>query len=575
MRLYNGDCIEVLKQLEENSVDAIVTDPPYELGFMGKSWDGTGIANDKEMWADVLRVLKPGGHLLAFSGTRTYHRMAVAIEDAGFEVRDMIEWVYGSGFPKSRNIGLDVDKRNGVTKNRGKAFVVAGQSGQRDKDTGGDLVPGSNTMGAYVAKNEWSGWGTALKPAHEPICMARKPLAEKTVAENCLKWGTGGINIDESRVGLGDEQPPTGSAKRIYKSNGYTEDKIYGDNKETSPLGRFPANLIHDNSEEVRECFPESTSGAKKANQENYNHDGKEFVATLGASVNEYQASSGNASRFFKSIPQDKKVRGKTSVVCNFCGIDFDKKNSQLFTDRHFCSRKCFGEWQSKFLLGENSYNWKDGKMDLISRVRSLKKMIDWRNEVYKRDNYTCKKCGDNTGGNLQAHHIHHLSDLIRELNLIDITDAIESDKLWDITNGTTLCDSCHTETHKSLIYQAKASKSERNKGCEELEEKDSTARQVSSEWKVDNRHPDGGYETAPQTKATNNHPTVKPIALMEYLIKMVTPKGGTVLDPFMGSGSTGVAAKRLKRHFIGIEREADYIKIAEARINAIPDTLI
>lgn len=114
--------------------------------------------------------------------------MAVAIEDAGFEVRDMIEWVYGSGFPKSRNIGLDVDKRNGVTKNRGKAFVVAGQSGQRDKDTGGDLVPGSNTMGAYIAQNEWSGWGTALKPAHEPICMARKPLAEKTVSENVLKW---------------------------------------------------------------------------------------------------------------------------------------------------------------------------------------------------------------------------------------------------------------------------------------------------------------------------------------------------------------------------------------------------
>ena len=108
--------------------------------------------------------------------------------------------MYGSGFPKSRNLGLDVDKRNGVTKNRGKAFVVAGQSGQKDKDTGGDLVPGSNTMGAYVAQNEWDGWGTALKPAHEPICMARKPLEAKTVAENCLKWGTGGINIDESRV---------------------------------------------------------------------------------------------------------------------------------------------------------------------------------------------------------------------------------------------------------------------------------------------------------------------------------------------------------------------------------------
>ena len=146
--IFHGDCLIKLKELKENSVDSIVTDPPYELGFMGKSWDNTGIANNPELWKECLRVLKPGGHLLAFSGTRTYHRMASAIEDAGFEVRDMIEWLYGSGFPKSLNIG----KQDGCEK--------------------------------------WEGWGTALKPAHEPICMARKPLGEKTVAENCLKWGT-------------------------------------------------------------------------------------------------------------------------------------------------------------------------------------------------------------------------------------------------------------------------------------------------------------------------------------------------------------------------------------------------
>lgn len=254
IQLIQGDCLEKLKELEDNSVDSIVTDPPYELGFMGKSWDNTGIANNVEMWKECLRVLKPGGHLLAFSGTRTYHRMASAIEDAGFEVRDMIEWVYGSGFPKSRNIGLDVDKRNGVTKNRGKAFVVAGQSGQRDKDTGGDLVPGSNTMGAYIAQNEWSGWGTALKPAHEPICMARKPLAEKTVAENCLKYGTGGINIDESRVESNGEK----TGRDIYQTQSWknTSLKGVGSVNDDWKLGRFPANLIHDNSEEVRECFP-------------------------------------------------------------------------------------------------------------------------------------------------------------------------------------------------------------------------------------------------------------------------------------------------------------------------------
>jgi DNA modification methylase len=144
--IINGNNIEELKKFDDNYFDSIVTDPPYEIGFMGKSWDASGIANNPEMWAECLRVLKPGGYLLSFSATRTYHRMAVAIEDSGFEIRDMIEWVYGSGFPKS----LNIHKQNG-------------------------LCP--------------EGWQTALKPAHEPICMARKPLAEKTVAENVLKYG--------------------------------------------------------------------------------------------------------------------------------------------------------------------------------------------------------------------------------------------------------------------------------------------------------------------------------------------------------------------------------------------------
>jgi len=239
--IINKDCLEVLKELPDNSIDAIVTDPPYGLSFMGKKWDYD--VPSTEIWSECLRVLKPGGYLLAFAGTRTQHRMAVRIEDAGFEIRDMIAWVYGSGFPKSRNIGLDVDKRNGITKNRGKAFVVAGQSGQRDKDTGGDLVPGSNTMGAYVAQNEWSGWGTALKPALEPITVARKPISEKTVAENCLKWGVGGINIDESRVGTEGGTAkgtfPNEDSNGIYGNglNGACEIKDIG-------MGRFPANLI-------------------------------------------------------------------------------------------------------------------------------------------------------------------------------------------------------------------------------------------------------------------------------------------------------------------------------------------
>lgn len=245
--LLHGNCIDELKKIEDNSIDSIVTDPPYELGFMGKSWDSTGIANNKEMWAECLRVLKPGGHLLAFSGTRTYHRMASAIEDAGFEVRDMIEWVYGSGFPKSLNIGKAVDKLQGNKREelneRGGAIQKGSTNWQgQDRSHG----KGSGFKEKFIetkGTSEWEGWGTALKPAHEPICMARKPLAEKTVAENCLKYGTGGINIDESRVGITDTKNgfrPNSANKQYTPTDSFAGGKI----TEQHPLGRFPANLI-------------------------------------------------------------------------------------------------------------------------------------------------------------------------------------------------------------------------------------------------------------------------------------------------------------------------------------------
>ena len=364
--ILHGDCKETLKILPDNCIEAIVTDPPYELGFMGKSWDSTGIANDVSMWKECLRVLKPGGYLLAFSGTRTYHRMASAIEDAGFEVRDMIEWVYGSGFPKSLNINKTINKLQGNERE------VVGQSRNGKNSLMGGLSNTETTTIQDVTKGTsvWEGWGTALKPAHEPICMARKPLESKTVAENCLKWGTGGINIDESRVG-------TSGARfngRNVDSNIYGKYGI-GKPKEDYNMGRFPANLIHDNSEEVMECF-----------------------------LNE-------SARFFKSI-----------------------------------------------------------------------------------------------------------------------------------------------------IYNAKAGKSERNMGCDELEQK-----QYSHDGrKTEIENP---YQRN-KSVSSNNHPTVKPIALMEYLVKMVTRDGQTVLDPFSGSGTTLIACKKNNRKYIGCELDAEYIKIAEARLS-------
>ena len=388
-----GDCLTKLKTLNENSVDSIVTDPPYELGFMGKSWDNTGIANNKEMWAECLRVLKPGGYLLSFGGSRTYHRMAVAIEDAGFEVRDMIEWVYGSGFPKSLNIGKSIENKmltgnaskNGFHKLGGERRE--GRIGMYDTvEEQGFRKVNPDQLGAFDLEpttdeaKQWNGWGTALKPAHEPICMARKPLAEKTVAENVLKYGTGGINIDESRVGT---EKISQHGRNTNNNPAQVPQNEYKPNNEWT--GRFPANLIHDNSEEVRECFPETgkSTGGRIGNK----------GSALNMMGQEYEAGdpgygdSGNASRFFKSI-----------------------------------------------------------------------------------------------------------------------------------------------------IYKSKASKRDRGEG--------------------------------------NIHPTVKSVALMEYLIKMVTPKGGVVLDPFAGSGSTLVAAKQNGYKYIGIELTPEYIPIIEARLSFVEPTL-
>ena len=217
-----GSNLDILPTLADCSVDSIVTDPPYELGFMGKSWDASGIAYSVVLWRECLRVLKPGGHLLAFSGSRTYHRMACAIEDAGFEIRDQMMWVYGSGFPKSHNISKAINKSEGV------GFMKAdGASGYNP--TINQMVQVGESS---PAAKQWEGWGTALKPAHEPICLARKPI-EGTVADNVLKWEVGGLNLDGCRVG-----------------------------EET---GRFPANLMHDGSQEVVDLFPgENESSAAR-----------------------------------------------------------------------------------------------------------------------------------------------------------------------------------------------------------------------------------------------------------------------------------------------------------------------
>ena len=266
MKLIQGDCLEVMKALPDNSVDSCVTDPPYGLKFMGKKWDYD--VPTVEQWEEVYRVMKPGAFLLSFGGTRTYHRMVVNIEDAGFEIRDQIQWLYGSGFPKSLDVGKAIDKAAGVERTQKELRPIA----KSDSDCWG--IPNNNSTGecknpsswntkveninagagmreytlpATPEAEQWDGWGTALKPANEPICLARKPLSEKTVAANVLKWGTGGLNIDGCRVEYQKDDrlrhnEPSSEKEYGKHGNGFLQQinaKIGGTN-----LGRFPANVI-------------------------------------------------------------------------------------------------------------------------------------------------------------------------------------------------------------------------------------------------------------------------------------------------------------------------------------------
>lgn len=332
--------------MADNSVDSVVTDPPYELGFMNRAWDSSGIAYNIEVWLECLRVLKPGGYLLAFGGTRTYHRMAVAIEDAGFEIRDQLQWLYGSGFPKNHDVQKYVARK------------VSEQEAQ-----------------------QWEGWGTALKPANEPLVLARKPFSEKTIADNVLKWGTGGLNITGCRIPT-EENTERAVGKTAYQKTG---------------------NVVSSDGTEARYGTEQTTSG-------------------------------GSAE----------------------------------------------GRWPANVLLDED--------VGLV-----LDKQVG--NPVSR------------------------------------------------------------------FFYCAKPSKKERNDGLD-----DSLPTTVDDGRKkpIDNPYQRG------KTERRNTHPTVKPQKLMRYLVRLVTPPGGTVLDPFLGSGTTAIACVQEGFSYIGIEREAEYVELATARIQAL-----
>ena len=416
---YLGDSLAVLPSLAENSMDACVTDPPYELGFMGKAWDNSGIAYNVDLWRLVFRALKPGAHLLAFGGSRTYHRMACAIEDAGFEIRDQIQWIYGSGFPKSLDVSKAIDKMNGDERPViGTKAVIPGVAFEQSSPYATGRREINLTSAASAASAAWDGWGTALKPAHEPIVMARKPLEKGlTVAQNVLKWGTGAINVDGCRVeGITDSNPKVRNAVMSgFDRSPQTQTGL--DRVKTD--GRFPANVIHDGSDEVLDEF--SKAGERKSGKGN-------GQATVG------ELSEG-------SIP------------------------------------------------------------------------------------------------------------MLRRGNLTSRSDS---------------------GTASRFFYCAKSSKMDRNEGCEDLDSKHVRRDDGQPYGTNTNTHRPDGSARKPVPPRENHHPTVKPTELMRYLCRMVTPPKGTVLDMFMGSGSTGKAAMLEGFEFIGIEKEAEYCEIAEKRINTI-----
>jgi DNA modification methylase len=337
--LHGGDSRDVLKGLADASIDSVVTDPPYALvsivkrfgkpgsapakdvygrgaaGFMGKQWDTGEVAFSDEFWAEVLRVLKPGGHVVAFSGTRTYHRMAVAIEDAGFEIRDQLAWCYGSGFPKSHDVSKGIDKAAGAVREVvGKSARHGG--GVKGAGTSYEVSPDvpDITAPATDAARQWQGWGTALKPAWEPIVLARKPL-QGTVAANVLAYQTGALNIDGCRVGTDEDLNGGGYNTKGTSKKDASEATSYAtkvmEKEFVQPTGRWPANIVHDGSDEVVAAFPSSESPQPRltkrspdgGNRTGYGAFGGQEDVVIG------HGDSGSAARFFYSAKADKHDR--------------------------------------------------------------------------------------------------------------------------------------------------------------------------------------------------------------------------------------------------------------------------
>lgn len=566
-----GDCLERLKELEENSVDSVVTDPPYGWRFMGKAWDGADIektfARDKTLETDnkttlgmaagkynqslvanqafqtfsesyakeLFRVLKPGGHMLIFCGPRTYHRMASGVEDAGFEIRDQLQWLFGSGFPKSHNIDKAIDRHLGTKRE------VIGTIQQH---------------------------GTALKPANEPIVLARKPLEKGlTVAQNMLKWGVGGLNIDISRIKPGNEPlSQTGQMPLVSHS-------VYADILESVPhsFSEFCAlswptvqDFLRRISSELSACNI-SDKDLSHGLVECFRNHYSEFVAApYGYGPQEMRADecvlrAKEAEGFQSDYPTlfrlcDELLRSlKVSDLNAFPSLDdvladisFDLDSKENI---HWCDNnlRLFCVWVFAYaIVTAKRQNNKDNIQSTDPQGRwpanllldeTAAQMLDEQAPTVGGKWSAIKKADRRKGNTFD----------------VGVKNIDNANQFVGDSGGAS-----------RFFYVAKASKRERNAGLEGMPEV--TARSgMGGKMPVDDDERDRFQSTQ-----SNHHPTVKPIKLMEDLCKLITPVGGVILDPFCGSGSTGVAAFKNGFKFIGIEMNEEYKIIAEKRIEAV-----
>jgi site-specific DNA-methyltransferase (adenine-specific) len=512
--VINGDNIELLKNYPDNYFDAVVTDPPYGLGkepnaeelmkdwiekgyheisgtgFMGKEWDA--FIPQPIFWKEVYRVLKYGGHIVSFFGTRTYDWGVMSMRFAGFEVRDCIQWLYGSGFPKSHNIGKAIDKIEGnerkvVGELKNKVNLNATKEG--DKSFYESAWQNKEYIDVPITKgnSEWEGWGSALKPANEPIVLARKPLEKGlSIAENILKWGVGGINIDASRVGSETRTTPVFSNDTKTDSTSFNLNSNIQHERIETNQGRFPANIILTHHEDC-EC-----KGTKKVkgSKDGVRKASSEFGQNSGWNDHE------NKDTIRKGTADEN---GQEEVEDWDCHED--------------CPIRILDE-QSGVKANTRNMSYSRGGGDFIDGIPNQKEKSWFKSEV---------------GG------------------------------------------------ASRFFYVAKASKAERNKGLDGFEDKPlAFSNQAKAELKRGNLEFNGNGITGEGIVGHGNkvnmlknfHPTVKPIKLMQYLVKMITPPNGIVLDPFCGSGTTGVACKIEGFEFVGLEQDIEYTKIAQARIN-------